>query len=199
MMKINLRANHTTGFTWIEFLVVVFIIGLLCAVLLPSFLNTAHKDGPRYGAGRSIGKSTYQQVEYFRTNGSFSKDPLGLNKEDNPLLAGNLNYQFEIRSKQDSVLHNAKARYLKAKVVQTIGPFSWNQDSPQLLYGYVAAVVVRRSNNKKESIVKLETINCMSMTSGNIILEDPIDTNAVLSCGKGTRRVGGDIYDVKNP
>ena len=61
------------GLTSWELLCFLAIVGILCAVTLPSFLNTAEKDGPTWASGRRMGQMTHVQVKYFLEYGKFSR------------------------------------------------------------------------------------------------------------------------------
>lgn len=68
---VHLRAKQASGFTLIELIVVVVIIGLLSTIALPSFLNQA--DRARQAEGQSnIGAINRAQQAYKLEEGGFA-------------------------------------------------------------------------------------------------------------------------------
>jgi prepilin-type N-terminal cleavage/methylation domain-containing protein len=193
------RHQRTSGFTWIELLVVIAILGILILIALPSFFNTAYKDGPSWRAGILLGRSSRQQVEYFRIHGVFSADFQSLEQSAVSPIQQNSTYRYEIRRDSDLVFHYAKAQYPKAKTTQYFGPFSWEVETSMALHSHVAAVAVRRAGDRTTPPQRLEIINCEATAAGNVPIADPIDRNGGLACAEGTHRsdrIGSQFYDL---
>jgi Tfp pilus assembly protein PilE len=195
LFRVNRLKNQISGFTWVELVVVIFIVGLLTAIALPSFLNQAYKDGPSWSTGRFIGWSTNQQVEYFQANGVFSEDIFKSNSIS-PSIE-NLNYRYEVHRLPDQVLHYAIAQQPKAELREHLGPFSWTKEIEQKLHSYVAIVIVRRSSDKSFPD-RLEIINCRVIEAGNVEIPHPIEKGGVLTCNQGTEKAGSRVYILKN-
>ncbi len=73
------RNNKTQGMTLIEFLVVVFVIGILAAIALPSLLSQPHRD-KRVEARNTVGVMNRAQQAYYTEKNAFadSIDKMGI-------------------------------------------------------------------------------------------------------------------------
>jgi type II secretory pathway pseudopilin PulG len=177
---------------------VVFVIGLLAAIALPSFLNTTYKDGPSWGARRSVLRATHQQAQYFQTHGKFSEELLKVTSSPESDLVGTLNYQYEVHQELDLVLYHAKAKHKKARVRQNLGPFQWEKEVPDnLLYSHISAIAVGRTKSQDSAPKSLDVINCSSVEPGSVLIANPIAHNGILICGKGTERISGAFYELE--
>lgn len=74
MQKINLFKNKfSKGFTLVEMLIVVLIIGILVAIAVPQYQKVIYKS--RLNKGISLVESLYQaQQAYYMSNGKFAND-----------------------------------------------------------------------------------------------------------------------------
>ncbi|MBW4496882.1 MAG: prepilin-type N-terminal cleavage/methylation domain-containing protein [Oscillatoria princeps RMCB-10] len=95
------RWNKTQGLTLIEFLVVVFVIGILAAVALPSLLSQTPKRGPWVEARNNIGALNRAQQAYYIEKNAFagSIEKLGIGIKDST------NYRY-LTQKTDRVAFN---------------------------------------------------------------------------------------------
>lgn len=69
----NKNKKHDVGFTLIEILVVIIIIGILSAIALPSFLNQSVK-ARQSEARTNIGAMNRAQQSYYLENQKFAED-----------------------------------------------------------------------------------------------------------------------------
>ena len=69
--KYRVRAQSESGFTLVELLVVMLIIGLLAAIAIPAFFN--QRDKARDAEAKSAAKTAQTAMETFATdhNGSY--------------------------------------------------------------------------------------------------------------------------------
>lgn len=85
------------GFTMIELLVVIIIIGILAAIALPSYLNQVNK-GKQAEAKQYMGAMNRSQEAYYLEQGSFATDidqlGLGIKKQTE-------NYDYSVTSNYD--------------------------------------------------------------------------------------------------
>lgn len=93
-----MRRNHKKGFTLVELLVVIGIIGILAAMVLPKF--TGYVDKAKEKQALSVLRSIHtEMVAYYAENGDYipSKDFNGVNDASKVLkklgIKGELTYQ----------------------------------------------------------------------------------------------------------
>ena len=70
--KLRVRAQSESGFTLVELLVVMLILGLLAAIAIPAFFN--QRDKARDAEAKSTAKTAQTAMETFATdnNGSYA-------------------------------------------------------------------------------------------------------------------------------
>jgi hypothetical protein len=175
----------------------ILVIGVLAAVALPSFLNQAYKDGPSWGARRSVGQAAHQQVKYFQAHGRFSEELLKVTSSPERDLIGSINYQYGVHQELDLILYYAKAKHEKARVHQDLGPFRWEKEMSDNLYSHISAIAIGRTKSQDSVPKSLDVINCISVAPGNMPIAEPIAHNGILICGKGTERTGGEFYELE--
>jgi type IV pilus assembly protein PilA len=148
--------TKTQGFTFVELLVAIAIVGILAVVALPSFLNQkacAHK-GPE--AQTYVGSLARTQQAYFLEEGrftsSFNSLGLGVSSETK-------NYMYSVEGSKDKAFAFGKTK------------------TPQLK-SYVAGVFVDPAEKSRTT-----TIRCIAKEAGMQSISLPIDAK---TCGEGT-------------
>lgn len=66
--KLRVRANSESGFTLVELLVVMLILGLLAAIAIPAFFN--QRDKAADAEAKTTAKTTQTAMETFATDNS---------------------------------------------------------------------------------------------------------------------------------
>ncbi len=96
--------HNDEGFTLVEMLVVVIVIGILSAIALPSFLNQANKAREAEAAGNVGVINRAQQAHYVE------KSEFGSDLDSLDLGIGNTqNYEYEIKLEGEGTEMNAIA------------------------------------------------------------------------------------------
>jgi competence protein ComGC len=194
--RTNKCRHFYLGFTWWELLVVICTISLLVMIALPNFLNTTYKDGPTWVMGRYLGRSIHHQLQHFKVHQTFSPDLNKFKPLPNDPMLGEANYTFEAEQHEDLIVYRAKAKQQKMKVIQTLGPFIWYQESSHSLYSLNAAIAIGRSQEDNKKPKTLDIVYCSAMTPGDVMLSALNIQNGILVCGQGTNRIAGSFYQL---
>jgi len=94
-------SEDANGFTMVELMVVVVIVGLLSSVALPSFLNQQNKAKAACAETQVSGLAKEQQV-YFAENNSFANNFQELGHENSAIPSG-CNQSHEISLDNSSI------------------------------------------------------------------------------------------------
>ncbi|MEG4283706.1 type IV pilin-like G/H family protein [Microcoleus sp. A006_D1] len=151
------------GFTLVELIIVLMIIGILSAIALPSFLGCGNK-AKQSEAKQYISSMNRAQQAYFADKGAFSNSitALGLG-----IKTQTINYNYSTLSTKNSA-------------------FSYGVARSNNLRSYVGAVflvpVSPAANNKKTTV----SILCEANSPENTQPPNPITENDVPVCAAGT-------------
>lgn len=161
------RGNKSQGLTLIEFLVLVFVIGIWAAVALPSLLSQPHRNKD-VEARNILGVMNRGQVAYFTEKNAFagSIEKLGIG-----IKSETTNY-----------------RYLTQKTNQAA--FNYAISKVPTLKSYAGAVWTETPNiNGIKEELSL-SILCEAKEPGATKPADPVYNNGGYVCGKGTVTLG---------
>jgi type IV pilus assembly protein PilA len=145
------------GFTWIELLIVIAIVGIISAIVLPSFLNTGKrccKCSPE--AQERVGYLARAQQAYFLEESQFASTIPELGKV---IESRSGNYTYSIENNKTHV-------------------FIFGKSQKPPLRSYVAGVFINPNEKDKST-----AIMCKAEKPGIQPIAPPIDAN---TCGAGT-------------
>jgi type IV pilus assembly protein PilA len=158
LQHLNNRKKDDKGFTLVELLVVIIIIGILAAIALPNFLSQGAK-AKQTEAKQNIGLVNRVQTAYRSENSSFatSFDILATGTLSGTLDATTTNYTYKLTPTQDSNTITASST------------------SDTALKAYSGGTV-RFTNAQKQSVVS--SLICEAVTPGTAAASAPdIDTS----------------------
>jgi type IV pilus assembly protein PilA len=86
--KLRVRAQSESGFTLVELLVVMLILGLLAAIAVPAFFN--QRDKANDAKAKTVAKTTQTAIETYATdnNGSYVGADLAALQAIEPTIPG---------------------------------------------------------------------------------------------------------------
>ncbi len=154
--------NKTQGLTLIDFLAVVFIIGILASVALPSLLSQTPKRNPLAEARNNVGAMNRAQQAYDFEKGGFadSIEKLGIG-----IKPETTNYSYSIRVTDGAVFHYGITK------------------SPNLK-SYAGAVWTESDTATSQSTTR--AIMCEAKKPAATKPADPVYNNGGYVCGEGT-------------
>lgn len=168
--------NHDHGFTLIELLALLMIVGILFAMVLPSFLNNnTHnmiRNSPR--EGRVYVKFMMSdQMSFMSRKGKFASSLEELQSRF-PSQTDNYNYYTKSTSDTSFIYGIARVEYTRK---------NWLYRKP------LKSVVIGMFKMPTDNPTGINTMEilCINNKPGSIIPSQPLLKNGVPSCGYGTR------------
>src|SRR4051794_27163843 len=107
LTTIRKRLNSDEGFTLVELLVVILIIGILAAIAIPSFLNQKGK-GEDAAAKSSAREAATAQETYYTDNSTFTDNASGQLNQIEPTLPANGSAPGQMTVTGDTVSYSIK-------------------------------------------------------------------------------------------
>ncbi|MBD2293496.1 prepilin-type N-terminal cleavage/methylation domain-containing protein [Anabaena sphaerica FACHB-251] len=171
-----IKKNHDHGFTIIELLVVMIVIGILSAIALPSFVNCANKsktsEVKTYVGSMNRGQQAYfLESEDSKFSNSVNQLGIGIREETNY-------YRYSTKASTNTAFSYgiAKIEYIEN---------NWFDKKP--VKSVVGGVFVVPASQQEE--ITTVSILCINDKPGNIIPPQPILKNGVPTCAMGTMEV----------
>jgi type IV pilus assembly protein PilA len=169
LQHLNNRKKDDKGFTLVELLVVIIIIGILAAIALPNFLSQGAK-AKQTEAKQNIGLTNRVQTAYRAENNSFANsfDVLATGTLSGTSQSTTKSYTYDLNSAQDSTTITAKS----------------TADTALKAYG---GGTLRFTNDGKQSVIS--SIICEAPSPGtSAALSPTLDsskttTSSAISCG----------------
>ncbi len=93
IMKFFFRANHRQAFTLVEIMIVIAIIGLLCAVAIPNYVR-ARANSQASACINNLRNIEDASGQYAIEHGKSVGDPVSLNRDLTPYIALNSNHKL---------------------------------------------------------------------------------------------------------
>jgi|SRR6478672_2765763 len=163
-------SNKNQGFTILEFLVVIVIIGVLAAIAIPSFLNCRNisKDSE---ARIYVGSMNKGQQAYFREKDTFANS---IEKLRLGIKTQTANYQYSIQTTPTAAFSYGVA-------------LKHTKNSIKSFVGAVFLVPVERDKTEAAK-PQMETVAILCQTNTGSITRpaNPINQKGVLACATDT-------------
>ena len=165
-MKTRRATKQTQGFTLVELMVVIVIVGVLSAIALPNYLNQTSK------AKTTEAESTIAAI---LKNGAAEHQQGGI-KALNKLIGGDENLPRAIDEDCSSL--GAPARYADDNTVKTLFDYSCTSDATD------ETVTVVATGNNNDSTLNTKTLSItLDLSSGT----QQVNKNATCSIFGGTK------------
>lgn len=173
-LKYLLNKYQHRGFTLIELIVIMLVMGILAALALPSFLNCANKSKKSESKTYVYSLNKGQQA-YYTENEKFSNSIVDLGVGIPPSTA---NYQYSTKSTKTTAFNYgiAKNKGFKSDIGGVFLTPDHNIDS-------------KTGDDNMPIQMTTQTIICEANSADIRKISVPSYQNGVMTCGDKTRRV----------